>query len=209
MTFRRFRLVFYPVILGVLLFAGGFAAGFYQAVDEGLIMRTNGQIRYTLIMMRRLFETRPIAPVSPYELYQAKVLRADNFDGVKTFHPFSHHEDPSAIDFAFQAPDFYAVTFKNLPRRACFVAATLPTGPYAAQTLVSVSVTANGETTTFSRPENAQGRTSFAPMSDAEKLCVDGADVTWAAGAPVAPDLSAYFEQDEIIQPIFYQGAYP
>lgn len=209
MTFRRFRLVFFPVILGVLLFAGGFAAGFYQAVDEATLSRTNTQIQHTLDRMRRLFETRPVEASSLYDLYQAGVLRADNFDGVKTFHPFSHHEDPSAIDFAFQPPASYAVIYKNLPRRACFMAATHRMGVYVTQTLYSVSITAQGQTTTFMRPDNLTDSGAFVPMSEAEKLCQDGADVIWVAQAPVAPDLSAYFPPEESYTDYQQQGVYP
>ena len=198
---RKLQIIGSPIILAALLAAGGLGIGLYQAAGQIRLQKALMQIQNTFDKLRTVFTDLPIDALSDYDLYALNVLNNKNFDTTKTFHPFSHHADSSAIVFTFAAPDYYAVTYKKLPRKACFLIAAHTFGAAFAKHLYAVSLTHGDKTEHFMRGQkNSQNAAPFVSLSKAESFCKNGTDVTWTFYKPLPDDLSAYFEEISEIQ---------
>lgn len=195
---KKFLLVFFPVILGAVLFISGFFAGLYQAAQRIRIEKTAALVHRTLHSAHQLFSTYPVKKLTAYDLFKLDVLNEKSFDGVKTIHPFSH-SDTDALTFDFSPPYDYTLTLKNLPRHACFLTATRSLGNVLNARLKAVVLTRGNDSKIFPRPENFQENASFVPLSDAERFCKKETNVSWVMRVSEKPDTDIPSEETEQI----------
>ena len=169
------------VLIGVILAVGGLI-GFTAATTEIRLQRTVTQIVLITGRLRLFFAEHPMRPLSFDELAGAGVLGKDDYDGGKTFHPFSEPTDLNGVTFFFSSGKNFTVTWRRLPKRACLRIATYPFGHAVSHDLLRMTMTSNGKTAVFATKANAESdERPTVPLSyeEAQKNCGDATDIGW------------------------------
>jgi len=136
------------VFTGIVLAAGGLI-GFTAATTEIRLQRTVTQIVLVTGRLRLFFTEHPMRPLTFKELAAAGILSKDDYDGGKTFHPFSKPQDPNGIVFSFSSGTDFTVTWRHLPKRACMHIATYPFGHAVSYDLMRMTMTSDGKSAVF------------------------------------------------------------